>query len=115
MAGAGALGLALPGASPSDGTAALGAAQASARAAGGDRTKARAAAQQFEQVFLSNMLNTMVSGLHGSGPFGDAGPGGDVWRSMLTEQYAAKISAAGGIGIADAVMRELMSIQENRQ
>ena len=77
--------------------------------------KAKAAAQEFEQVFLSNVLTQMFSGLHGEGPLGDEGPGGEVWRSFLTDQYARQITSAGGIGIAAHVMRELVNVQETAQ
>ena len=78
-------------------------------AAGKD--KARAAAQDFEAVFLNSMFQHMVTGIDGEGPFGGKGASG-VWRSVLTDQYAKSIAKAGGIGIADQVYRSLMAQQE---
>ena len=42
------------------------------------------------------------------------GTGGETWRSFLTEEYANEITKAGGIGIADQVMREILSLQEQK-
>ena len=78
-------------------------------AAGKD--KARAAAQDFEAVFLNSMFQHMFTGIDGEGPFGGKGATG-VWRSVLTDQYAKSIVKAGGIGIADQVYRSLMAQQE---
>jgi peptidoglycan hydrolase FlgJ len=80
-------------------------------AAGKD--KARAAAQDFEAVFLNSMFQHMFTGIDGEGPFGGKGASG-VWRSVLTDQYAKSIAKAGGIGIADQVYRSLMAQQEIR-
>lgn len=74
-------------------------------------TKARAAAQDFEAVFLNSMFQHMFTGIEGEGPFGGQGATG-VWRSVLTDQYAKAIAKAGGIGIADQVYRSLIAHQE---
>jgi len=75
------------------------------------QTKARAAAQDFEAVFLNSMFQHMFTGISGEGPFGGSGASG-VWRSMLTDEYAKSFAKAGGIGIADQVYRTLMARQE---
>ena len=77
------------------------------------KTKAHAAAQDFEAVFLNSMFQHMFTGIDGEGPFGGQGATG-VWRSVLTDQYAKSIVKAGGIGIADQVYRSLMAQQEAR-
>ncbi len=76
--------------------------------------KARAAAQDFEAVFLNSMFQNMFTGISGEGPFGGSGAIG-VWRSMLTDEYSKSFAKAGGIGIADQVYRTLMAQQEARQ
>ena len=73
--------------------------------------KARAAAQDFEAVFLNSMFQHMFTGIDGEGPFGGSGATG-VWRSVLTDQYAKSIAKVGGVGIADHVYRSLMAQQE---
>jgi flagellar protein FlgJ len=73
--------------------------------------KARAAAVDFEAVFLNSMFNEMFTGIDGEGPFG-GGAGTGVWRSFLTDEYAKSFARAGGIGIADHVYRSLIAQQE---
>ena len=73
--------------------------------------KLRGQAQDFEAMFLNSMFSQMTSGIKGEGPFGDT-PGTGVWRSMLTEQYAKSIAASGGIGIAEQIQHQLISLQE---
>ncbi|MBB3973520.1 rod-binding protein [Hansschlegelia beijingensis] len=73
-----------------------------------------AAAQDFEAVFLTQMMEQMFSGLGDSGPLG-SGEGGSAYRSMLADQYGRTIAAAGGIGLADDVRRELIAIQQGGQ
>jgi peptidoglycan hydrolase FlgJ len=77
------------------------------------QTKAKAAAQDFEAVFLNSMFSQMTSGVKGEGPFGDT-PGTGVWRSMLTEQYSKSFAKAGGVGISNDVYRTLILQQANR-
>jgi len=84
---------------------------AAARIFGADRKKA--VAQEFEAVFLSNMLEEMFAGLADEGPMG-AGAGTGTWRSFLTDQYAKTIAANGSIGLADQVYRQLIALQEKR-
>lgn len=78
-----------------------------AKAAG----KTDAAAQDFEAVYLTQMIEQMFSGLGDEGPLG-SGEAGSAWRSMLADEYGKSVSAAGGIGIADQVRRELIAIQQ---
>ena len=81
--------------------------------AGDIHAKARAAAQEFEAVFLNTMLQPMFTATKAEGPFG-GGPGSEMWRSLLTDEYAKSFSKAGGIGIADHVYRSLIAAQEGR-
>ena len=81
-------------------------------AAGADKTKK--VSQDFEGVFLTNMFENMFEGLDDEGPFG-AGNGNNVWRSLLTEEYAKSVAATGGIGVADQIQRQLLSLQEKSQ
>jgi len=72
--------------------------------------KSKAAAEEFEAVFLNSMFQQMFSNV-GQGPF-NGGPGAGVWRSFLTDEYAKSFAKAGGIGIADHVQRALLAQQE---
>jgi Rod binding domain-containing protein len=71
----------------------------------------RQAAEEFEAVFLTNMLSQMFAGVPTDGPFG-GGHAEQMYRSMLIEQYGSGIAASGGIGLADEIARELLSLQE---
>ena len=72
--------------------------------------KARAAAQDFEAVFLNSMFSQMFTHVN-EGPF-TGGQAASTWRSFLTDEYAKNFAKAGGIGIADSVYKELMALQE---
>ena len=74
--------------------------------------KAKATGEDFEAMFLNSMFQQMFAGV-GQGPFG-GGPGAQVWRSFLTDEYAKSFAKAGGIGIASQVQRELLAQQEIR-
>ena len=74
--------------------------------------KARAVAEDFEAVFLNNMFQQMFTSV-GNGPF-SGGPGAEIWRSFLTDEYSKAFVKAGGIGIADQVQSTLLEQQEVR-
>ncbi len=74
------------------------------------RAQAEAVAQQFERMFIAEMLQPMFSGIKTDGPFG-GGQGEEVFRPMLLDQYADAISRGGGVGIADAVLKEILRLQ----
>ena len=75
---------------------------------------AKNAAQPFEGVFLSQFLGEMFDGISTDGPFG-GGQGEAMFRSLMLDEYGKQIAAQGGIGIADAVTRELLKSQETVQ
>jgi Rod binding domain-containing protein len=69
-------------------------------------------AREFESMTLQQMLSFMMSQIDLSdGPFG-GGMGERAFQPFLVEEYAKGFSAAGGIGIADAVRAEMLKIQE---
>ena len=89
------------------------AAAAKAPGVSGVTDKARAAAQDFEAVYLNTMFAQMFTGLDGDGPLGaGTGAGAGVWRSFLTDEYARTVAKSGGVGIADHVYRSLIAQQE---
>ena len=69
------------------------------------------AAQEFESVFLGQMMAPMFEGLGEDDPFG-GGPSAKVYRSMMVQEYGKVIARSGGIGIAEAVEREILKLQE---
>jgi Rod binding domain-containing protein len=76
-----------------------------------DTRSLRAAAQELEAVFLSQMMETMFEGIRTDGPFG-GGHGEAVYRSLLIQEYGKVIAKRGGIGLADAVTRQMIGAQE---
>ena len=75
---------------------------------------ARRTAMEFEAVYLSQMLEPMFEGI-GEDPLFGGGPGEDIYRSLLVEEYGKAMAQTGGIGIADAVYREILKLQEVSQ
>ena len=73
--------------------------------------EARKAGEEFESMFMSQMLSHMFAGIETNEMFG-GGHGETMMRSMLVDEYAKEMTRAGGIGIADAVTREILKIQE---
>jgi flagellar protein FlgJ len=75
-----------------------------------ERAEVEDAARQFESVFLSKMLEGMSTGLSGSVLSG--GQAEATWRSFMNDEYAKLISRSGGIGVADAVQKAMLGMQE---
>ncbi|HEX9466642.1 MAG TPA: rod-binding protein [Alphaproteobacteria bacterium] len=67
--------------------------------------------RQFESMFVSEMLNPMFAGVKSDKVFG-GGHGEEMFRSLQVDEYAKGLTAQGGIGIASAVQREILRIQE---
>ncbi|MCH2546190.1 MAG: rod-binding protein [Alphaproteobacteria bacterium] len=70
-----------------------------------------AKAEEFEAVFLSQMLSHMFDGIETNELFG-GGAGEDTYKSMLVEQYGSIIAKTGGVGVADHVKAEMLRLQE---
>jgi flagellar protein FlgJ len=81
-----------------------------AQAALGVKGKAKAAAGNFEAMFINSMFQQMFTGIDGDGPFGGKGAL-KVWRSFLTDQYAKTFAKSGGFGIAAHVYDQLLKQQ----
>ena len=76
-----------------------------------DRAAAERAAEDFEAVFLAQMLAPMFAGL-GDDPLFSGGPGEAIFKSLLIDEYANSMAEAGGLGLNSAVLRELINLQE---
>lgn len=68
-------------------------------------------ARDFEAMALGALLQPMFDGLGKGGPFG-GGPGEEMWRPMLVNEFARAIADHGGLGIGDAVLRQMITMQE---
>ncbi|MEE4361542.1 MAG: rod-binding protein [Pseudomonadales bacterium] len=65
----------------------------------------RAAAEQFEALFVGQMLSAMRNTLPEDGPFSSEHE--QSYRQMLDQQLAVEIASSGDFGIADALVRQL--------
>lgn len=78
-----------------------------------DKAKAKKQADDFESVYLEQVTQQLFATPEGSeGPLGDNGIGGNIYKAQLTTQYAKQIQKAGGVGLSDSIMRDLLKVQE---
>jgi flagellar protein FlgJ len=77
-----------------------------------NQMRARETAEDFEAVFLAQMLGHMNLGVDPDSEFG-GGKGEEAFQSMMAEKYGEAISEMGGIGIADAIYKEILRMQES--
>jgi len=75
--------------------------------------KLRETATDFEAFFIGQMMEHMMAGLETDPTFG-GGPGEDMWRSMLNQEYGKELAKSGKLGVADHVMRGMLAAQEQR-
>lgn len=85
----------------------------SLRGSAAEPAKLRAVAIEFEGVFLAQMLAPMFRELSAEPPFGGGGAE-EIWRSLQIEEFGKALARAGGIGLADHVVREMLAMQEGR-
>lgn len=75
------------------------------------KEQARQVAEQFEGIFINQMLSGMFEGVGDENTF-NGGFAEETYRGLMTETYADTIAKSGGIGLADNIMRELIGLQE---
>jgi len=95
-------------------TSALAAAQPAAtppQAKPATPAEARKAAKEFESFFLSQMMQPMFEGIETDGLFG-GGHGEEMFRSMLLDEYGKQMARSGKVGLAPAIERAMLSMQE---
>jgi Rod binding domain-containing protein len=90
--------------------AAAGGAAQPAKAAIDRNSPTYKAAQDFESVFLGQMVEQMYAGLDAKGPFG-GGFAEQTYRSLLNQEIGRQMAAGGGVGLADAVYAEMVKLQ----
>lgn len=73
--------------------------------------QARQVAEDFEAVFLSQMMQPMFEGIDVEEPFG-GGSSEKMWKALQIDEYGKALARSGGVGIADQVMRQLLQAQE---
>ncbi|MEZ5839604.1 MAG: rod-binding protein [Hyphomicrobiales bacterium] len=85
-----------------------------ASAIGGDVEKAKAAAEEFESIFLSSMLQQAFPKPTADSPF-NGGQAEETWRGFMIDEYGKSIAKSGGLGLAEHIQRELLAMQEKGQ
>jgi peptidoglycan hydrolase FlgJ len=109
--------LALPGIALPAAKLALGAAAATLGAVKQAMTpaeqKTKKTADDFETMFLENMMSQVFPQEAAEGPLGENGTGSQVYRGMLVNEYAKSVAKSGGIGISETIYRQMLQMQEN--
>jgi flagellar protein FlgJ len=86
-------------------------AEATRLPAAGTDAAARQVAEEFESVFLSQMLEAMFAEVGKESAFG-GGPGERAFSGLLHEEYAKVMQQSGGLGFADRLTSEILRYQE---
>jgi peptidoglycan hydrolase FlgJ len=71
---------------------------------------ARETAEKFESVFLGQMTQLMMESVEVGDQF-SGGHGEEVFRGVLAEKLGNAMAARGGIGLAPAVMEQIIKMQ----
>ena len=74
----------------------------------------RQTAEDFEASFLTQMLKPMFDSLSTEAPFG-GGEAESTWRGFLVEAMAKQTVKAGGLGLSDTIVSEMIKMQEQGQ
>ena len=80
---------------------------------GADESRIRQTAQEFEATFMAQMLRPMFEGLSTEAPFG-GGHAEETWRGFMIDEMGKQSSRAGGVGLADQVMAEMIRMQSGQ-
>ena len=77
----------------------------------GDVAGARKTAEDFAAFFFSQSFENIFGNMSSDSMFG-GGSAESVYKSLLTQEYGKAVARTGGLGIADAVQREILRLQE---
>jgi Rod binding domain-containing protein len=75
------------------------------------REKIHKAAQDFEAVFITEMMRPVFE-MQGPDPVTGGGQEESYYRSMMVDEYGKGFAKKGGIGIAEHVEKQLLRLQE---
>lgn len=78
------------------------------------KEQAEKVAKEFEAIFISQMLKHMYAGIESDPLFG-GGSAETIYRDMTLDEYGKTLSETGRLGIADSVMKEILSLQEVKE
>jgi flagellar protein FlgJ len=77
--------------------------------------KLRQQAVELEGVFLNTLMKEMFASVKTDPSAFGGGFAEETWRGMQAEQFASAMAETGGIGLADALMPDLLALQESAQ
>jgi Rod binding domain-containing protein len=76
------------------------------------RARTKKAAESFEAMAIGQLLRPMFQTVDVSKGLFGGGAAEQMWQPMLVDEMAKMLARRGGIGIADAVYKEMLRIQE---
>jgi len=71
------------------------------------------AASDFEAMTISQMIQPMFQTVDTSKDMFGGGTGEEQLKPMLVNEMAKQMESAGGIGLKDALYRQMLTLQEN--
>ncbi len=71
-------------------------------------------AQEFESVFLGQVTQLMLQSVQQDEQFG-GGNGEEIFRGVLAEKLGAEMARRGGIGLAPAVVDQILKLQQGQK
>lgn len=73
---------------------------------GSEADQLRQVAQDFEAIFMKQMLDSMRGTLNSENRLVDTGMAGEFYEDMLYDEYAQIMAKTGGIGLADMIVKQ---------
>ena len=81
------------------------------RGSGKDPSGLYEACQEFEAIFIKQMLNVMRKTVPKSGLL-DGGAAEEIFEDMLYDEYAGSMARTAGLGLADTIYEQLTLTQQ---
>lgn len=72
---------------------------------------ARKSAEEFEAMFLTQMLQPMFENIEVNGGMG-GGHAEKMFRTMMVDEMGKGMARSGGIGLSDSIYKEILKMQE---
>ncbi|MFQ5754087.1 MAG: rod-binding protein, partial [bacterium] len=76
--------------------------------------KLKKAAQDFEAIFVAQILHNMQRSISASSLFGE-GIAGDIYKSMFDENMAQAIASKNGLHLSDIIIKSLQKTESQQE
>lgn len=76
------------------------------------KSQVRQAAEDFEAMFITEMLKPMFETNGEVDPMFGGSHGEEMFKSLMLDEYGKNVAANGGIGIADSIEAQMLKYQE---